>query len=183
MFLFVGEQARMYLGTSWCMCGNGDKRRPGTGTMEGQKSNTTLAFFSETLYRIAFVTHSRSLPALSTPSVFTTAPPSTASGTRAQEVYAGLDGSARDPRASQGGDVARAGGQVDDEVRREAAAGDGRRAVAVLLQKMLSAARSVAVVTLLVCREELWFSAKAGRIELAAWFWSGVLSQYCGWGV
>eukprot|EP00752_Nemacystus_decipiens_P003549 g3275.t1 len=58
-----------------------------------------------------------------------------------KEVYAGLGGSARDPSASLGGDVAWTRGEVEDEVEREAVAGDGRRAVAVLLQKMLLDAR------------------------------------------
>ena len=60
-------------------------------------------------------------------------------------MYAGLDGSARGPSASLGGDVDWTKGEVEDEVQREASAGDGRRAVAVLLQKMLSATRFVVV--------------------------------------
>lgn len=60
---------------------------------------------------------------------------------RAQEVYTGLDGSARDPLASPHPDMALTRGEVEDEIRREAAVGEGRRAVAVLLQKMLSTAR------------------------------------------
>lgn len=67
-----------------------------------------------------------------------------------QEVYAGLDGSARDPSASQPPDEARTRGQIDDEIEREASAGGGRRAVAVLLQKMLAAARFVVVAAALV---------------------------------
>eukprot|EP00903_Cladosiphon_okamuranus_P011333 g10683.t1 len=57
-----------------------------------------------------------------------------------KEVYAGLDGSPRDPSSSHSGETAWTRGHTD-EVRREASAGDGRRAVAVLLPKMLSAAR------------------------------------------
>lgn len=69
---------------------------------------------------------------------------------RAQEVYAGLGGTARAPTtgaplSSDDGDGNGNNGmthkELEEEVRREAAAGEGRRAVAVLLQRMLSSAR------------------------------------------
>lgn len=58
-----------------------------------------------------------------------------------QEVYAGFGGSARDPSASQPADKARTQPELVDEIQREASVGEGRRAVSVLLQRMLSAAR------------------------------------------
>ncbi|CAM9504466.1 unnamed protein product [Ectocarpus sp. 13 AM-2016] len=58
-----------------------------------------------------------------------------------KEVYAGFGGSARDPSASRPADKARTQPELDDEILREASVAEGKRAVSVLLQRMLSAAR------------------------------------------
>lgn len=72
----------------------------------------------------------------------------------AQDVYAGLGGTARPPIAAallpgdddvDDSNNGLAQQELEDEVRTEAAGGTGRRAVAVLLQRMLSSARYVGV--------------------------------------